>query len=99
MILGWTHIRLWSAQLELDKTDFGFFNARRSSTSDDDILVKENTIDEFRVLNRAADLLHNADIPQVDIRGRGRDKTRYCGDGDGGKGRRVLRDNLEGLRP
>jgi hypothetical protein len=57
-----TNIRLGSTELELNEANFSFFHSGRTASSDDDVLVKHNTIDEFGVFYRTANLLDDADI-------------------------------------
>jgi hypothetical protein len=57
-----TNIRLGSTELELNKANFCLFYSRRATSGDDDVLVKHNTIDEFGVFYRTANLLNDADI-------------------------------------
>jgi hypothetical protein len=60
--LAVTNIRLGSTELELDEANFRFFYSRRAASSNDDVLVEDNTIDEFGVFYRTANLLDDADI-------------------------------------
>jgi hypothetical protein len=57
-----TNIGLRSTELELDKANFCFFNPCWTASSDNDILVKHNTVDKFGVLYSTANLLDDADI-------------------------------------
>jgi hypothetical protein len=57
-----TNVGLGSTELELDKANFCFFDSCRTASSDDDILVKYNPIDEFGVFYSTANLLDDTDI-------------------------------------
>jgi len=57
-----TNIGFGSTELELDKTNFCFFDSCQTASSDDDILVKYNPIDEFRVFYSTANFLDDTDI-------------------------------------
>ncbi len=57
-----TNIGLGSTKLELDKANFCFFDSCRPASSDDDILVKHNAIDELGVFYSTANLLDDSDI-------------------------------------
>jgi hypothetical protein len=57
-----TNVGLGGTELELDKANFCFFDSCRTASSDDDILVKYNTIDEFGVFYGTTNLLDDADI-------------------------------------
>ena len=57
-------------------------------------MVQYYTVNQFGVLYRTADLLDDANVSEIDIGGSRGSKTSHCGDSDGGKGRGVLRDDL-----
>ena len=57
-----TNVGLGSTELELDKANFCLFDSCRTASSDDDILVKYDPIDEFGVFYSATNLLDDADI-------------------------------------
>ena len=57
-----TNVGLGSTELELDKANFCFFDSCQTASSDDDILVKYNPIDEFGVFYSTANLLDDTDI-------------------------------------
>lgn len=58
-------------------------------------MVEYDAVNQLRVFYRAANLLDNADISEVDIRGGLRGETGHCRDSDGRKGGGVLGDNLK----
>ena len=57
-----TNVRLGCTELELDKANFCFFDSCRTASSNDDILVEYNSIDEFGVFYSTANLLDDTDI-------------------------------------
>jgi hypothetical protein len=57
-----TNIRLGSTELELDEANFRFFHSDRTASSDDNILIKHNTIDKFGVFYRTANLLDDTNV-------------------------------------
>ena len=57
-----TNVGLGSTELELDEANFCFFDSCRTASSDNDILVKYNPIDEFGVFYGTANLLDDTDI-------------------------------------
>ena len=57
-----TNVGLGGTELELDKTNFCFLDSCRSASSDNDILVEHNAIDEFGVFYSTANLLDDTDI-------------------------------------
>lgn len=57
-----TNIRFGGTKLELDEANFCFFYPCRTASCDDDILVKDNTIDKFGVFYGTANLLDDTDI-------------------------------------
>lgn len=57
-----TNVGLGSTELELDKANFCFFDSCRAASSDDDILVEYNPVDEFGVFYSTANLLDDTDI-------------------------------------
>lgn len=90
-----THVGLGRAQLELDQSDLGLLHPRRSARTGDDTLVECQTLDELGVVDGASDLLHDPDVSQVDVGRGGCDETGDRGDGNGGEGGGVLRNDLE----
>jgi hypothetical protein len=89
-----THVWFGSAQLELNETNLGLFHPCWTPSRDDDVLVQDDTLHELSVFNSSADLFDNTDISQIDIRGGLSDKTTDGLDGDWGKSRGILRDDL-----
>jgi hypothetical protein len=93
--MSWpTHIRLWRAELELDETDLGLFDSRRTASRVDDVLLQRDAVDELGVLDGAADLFDDADVAQVDVVDAGDDESLDGVDSDRGEDGGVLRDNL-----
>ena len=84
------HIGFRRAQLELDESNLGFFNPRRSVLTCDEVLVKHHPGDKLGVLDRAPNLLHDPHVTQINIRGTRSGDTRDSFDGDGGENGRVL---------
>ena len=78
-----THIRLGCRELELNESNFRFFDACRPARGRVDVLIERDAVDELGVVNGASDLLDDADITQVDIRARLRGETLDAVDGDG----------------
>ena len=51
----------------MNKTDFSFLNVRWTAGRFDDGLVEDDACRQFGVIDRAADLLDDPDIPEIDI--------------------------------
>ena len=62
-----TNIRFGCTELELDEADLGLLYPRRAADSRDDVLVEDNAIYEFGILDCAANLLHYSNVTEVDI--------------------------------
>ena len=80
-----TNIRFRGTKLELNDPNFSFFYACWTSGGHDDILVEDDTVNEFGVLYRSAHFLDNADVSKVNIGGCWGDKPGYCGYSDWGQ--------------
>lgn len=70
-----THVWFRCTQLELNQTDFGLFYPRGAPSRDNNVLVEDDTLNEFSVFDGATDLLDNSNISQIDIRGSGGNET------------------------
>lgn len=73
-----TYVWLRRAQLELNDTDLRLLHTCWSASSDNDILVEDDTVNKFSVFNRSSDLLDYPNIPEVDVRRCWGHKTRNC---------------------
>ena len=62
-----TYVWFWCAKLELNNTNLRFLHTCWSAGGSHDILVEHNTVDQFCILDRASNLLDNADISKVHI--------------------------------
>ena len=54
--------------MELNKTDLSFLNSCGPACRNDDILVEDYAINQFRVFDCSADFLHDTDISQIHVR-------------------------------
>lgn len=80
--------------MELNETDLGLFHPCWTSSGNNDVLIQDNSLHELGIFNGTANFFNDADIPQIDIRGGVSDKTTDGLDGDWGKSRGILRDDL-----
>ena len=62
-----TNIWFGCTELELDEADLGLLYPRRAADGRDDVLVEDNAIYEFGILDCAANLLHYSNVTEVDI--------------------------------
>lgn len=90
-----TYIRFRRAQLKLDETDLGLLYPSRTTSRGDHVLIEYNTVYKLGVFNRAADLLDDTDVSEVNVRRCGGGKTRDGIYRNGRKCRRVLRNDLK----
>mmetsp|Transcript_30051 Transcript_30051/g.103833 ORF Transcript_30051/g.103833 Transcript_30051/m.103833 type:complete len:565 (-) Transcript_30051:9-1703(-) len=92
------HVCLRCAQAELDQANLRLFHARRPARGLAHALREDDAVDELRVVDGAAELLHNLDVRQVHRRDtRVRRRAHHGQDGVDGDGRqrvRVLRHDL-----
>jgi hypothetical protein len=51
----------------LDETDLGLFNPGGASSARENVLVKSKTVYKLRVVDGPAHLLHDPNIPQVNV--------------------------------
>jgi hypothetical protein len=61
------YVRLGRRELELDQTDLGLLHAGGSTSTFNDILSEDETIDELSVVDGTANLLDNTNILQINI--------------------------------
>ena len=92
---GITYVGFGGTELELNDRNLSLFHACGTPSRCDDVLVQNNPIDEFSIFNRPSNLFNNANIPQIDIRGAWRHKTRNGSDRNRCQGRRILRNDLD----
>lgn len=55
------------AELKLDETDLGLFYPRGTADGCNDVLVEDDAIYEFGILDRAANLFDYSDVTKVDV--------------------------------
>ena len=58
----YTHVRFGCAELELDDSNLCLFHARWTASGGDYILVEDDAIHQFCILDGAADFLDYTDI-------------------------------------
>ena len=93
------HVCLGRGEAELDQADLRVRDARRAAGGVRRALVEDDAVDELRVVDRPADLLHDLDVVQVDVGRRLRvDDTSDRIDGNRREQRRVLRDHFGAQR-
>lgn len=85
-----TYVRFGSTELELNDANLRLLDPCWAANGSDDILVKNDTVDEFCVLYGAANLLDDTDVSKVNIGRSGSDKAGNCRHSDGRECRRVL---------
>ena len=84
------YVGFGSRQLELDQTDLGLFDARRATSTGNDILVEDDTFDKLSVFYCATDFLYDPYVTEVDVGGVLVDETSYSRYSNGGENGRVL---------
>lgn len=83
--------------MELDQTDLGLLHAHRPPCALDHGLCQDQAVHQLAVFYRPADLLDDADVPEVDvIRRLEIYRLGDCVDGHGAEEVRILRDDLGG---
>jgi len=88
------HVGLRSRELELNHRDLGLFHPSWTTSGGDNVLVENDAVDKLGIFDRAADLLDDTDVAQVDVRGGRSNETGNCVDGYRCQQGRELRDDL-----
>lgn len=90
-----TYIGLGGRELKLDQTNLGLLDSGGATGRLDDVLGEDKTINQLGIIDGTSDLLHNANILQINVDGSGRfNDPQNSIDGNGSEQSRVLRNNL-----
>lgn len=93
--IGRTYIGLGGRELELDQTNLGLLDSGGATSRLDDVLGEDKTVDQLGIIDGASDLLHNADILQINVdSSSGLNNSQDSIDGNRSEQSRVLRNNL-----
>lgn len=90
-----TYIGLGGRELELDQSNLGLLDSGGATSRLNDVLGEDKTVNQLGIIDGTSDLLHNADILQINVDSSGGlDDLQDSIDGNGSEQSRVLRNNL-----